>query len=116
MSKKGRKRAVPKEIVHEIFDENFDKIVKDNKVKSVQLNQAIWIEIQNDHRVNNLMTLRALYTEALKWWKSKNKTDQTPKHHDDFDISVELSGSDIDSNNSDRSDKENSEHIIFSVI
>lgn len=62
------------------------------------------------------MTLKALYTEGLKWWKNKKHQNQTPTHHDNFDTSVELTASDIDSVSSDLSDENNSEDIFFSLI
>lgn len=68
----GRKRAVPKEVIHQIFDETVFSIVKGDKIVSEKEGIDIYKQIQSDERINFAMTTKAIYTEALKWFKSKN--------------------------------------------
>lgn len=68
----GRRRAVPKEVIHQIFDETVSSIVKGDKIVSEKEGINIYKQIQSDQRINFAMTTKAIYTEALKWYKSNN--------------------------------------------
>lgn len=63
----GRKRAVPKVIVHNIFKAMKDELI-DERNRVVKPSSAVFISIQNDERINRAMTTKAIYSEALKWW------------------------------------------------
>lgn len=68
----GRKPAVATEIVHELLRENKDRIIN-NQNSVIVPKSTIWNELSDDERIRNLMTAKALYTTALKWWvKSQN--------------------------------------------
>lgn len=114
----GRKRAIPKEIVHDLFETYRDKIVNGNNIVGVKEGIEIWNEIRENENVSRKMTVGALYTEAYKWWKEINnsKKDSNNDLADDFvdkfnDISCEISASDHSSS----SDKGEKNHIKFSV-
>lgn len=117
----GRKRAVPKEIVHQIFEENVSSFVKENKVVAEKEGIEIWKQIQSDERINNGMTTKAIYTEALKWFKSKKRDASSSKVEDIADkfkeISFEASESSefSDGCSDDEFFKKRSNEIVFTV-
>lgn len=89
----GRKRTVPVEIVHNLFRENEIRIIDDRK-RVIVPKDTIWEELRKHELIKNKMTAKAIYTEALNWWKNIEDADQEPieKEVNDFNgISIELS-------------------------
>lgn len=89
----GRKRAVPVESVHTLLRDNQTRIIDDRK-RVIVPKGAIWEELRNDERINKKMSAKAIYTEALNWWKNVDSADQEPiaKEVNDFnEISMEWS-------------------------
>lgn len=113
----GRKRAIDKATVYEVFADNRSEIVEENKVISIKQNETIWKQIHDDHRIKKRMTVAALYTEALKWYKeiSSNEDISPVKTIEKKikDISLELSQSGDETADSDTDFNEN-ESVDFS--
>lgn len=63
----GRKPAVATEIVNALLCENKDRIINSRK-RVIIPKSTIWNELTEDDRIRKLMTAKALYTMALKWW------------------------------------------------
>lgn len=82
----GRKRRVSLDTLHDKFEENEDKIVRDNKV--VAPSNIIWETI--NVQVGRKSTKKAIYNDALKWFKSKQtlKIDESSEIGDFSDVSV----------------------------
>lgn len=92
----GRRRKVSIDVVNELFETN-EKSIINEKGFVVEPKHEIWTEFRNDKRINKNMTPKAIYTEALKWWKQMkaNKLnsggEQKDKSLETSDISLEIS-------------------------
>lgn len=85
----GKKRAVPTIIIYSIFDGKKHEII-DKFDHVVPPSSAIWEHIKIDKRIKNAMTSKAIYTDALKWWKNQKKKEQSTEPSDISFISAQI--------------------------
>lgn len=93
----GRRRKIPLDVLYGLFETN-QKVIINEKGSVVAPKNEIWKIFSNDQAINNKMTSKAIYTEALNWW-AKRKHDETGsgdeqnehKSLENSDISLEVS-------------------------
>lgn len=89
----GKKRKVALDVLHGLFEANKTLIVNE-KGSIVFPKENIWTIISNDESVKNKMTPKAIYTEALVWWKKHDEPNDEQKQDTTWeisDISLEIS-------------------------
>lgn len=84
----GCKRTVPIDVLNQIFRQNDSSIIEKSANLVVCPSNSIWSKIHESQIVNKKMNAKAIYTEALSWWR-KQQTDidkSDEKHNKSADI------------------------------
>lgn len=120
----GRKRAVPKDVIFNIFKVHQKEIIDDRGRVAVPSSE-IWLKIYKDKAINGKMSAKSVYTSALEWWqKIQNELAddyETSSSNKSIDVSYELTPSNSNLNSQSESSgvspegNESANNIKFSI-
>lgn len=85
----GRPRAVNKEEVHSVLENNVDEVIRDGKV--VVPSALIWETLLSANEKLRFTSSKAFYNEALRWWREKKASVDDEQSGSESCISIETS-------------------------